>query len=181
LGRFGGLTRIGNCREKGDFSGFISGRLGAGLGFGQPAAAEFFLRDVGKVGFDVEDGGAVEHVNAANVEGGAVAAEEFDVGEGDGIGTARRAGGEDAMRAVVTGRRGDEVVTLGLVEKPKDAEVREAFDVGEAGGEFGQDFQGAFDIVLRSKASGDIASLGVGGDGVSDRLRGEHGLILVYW
>lgn len=75
--------------------------ISPGLGFGEPAATEFFGGDAGHVGLDVEYGSAVEHVDASDAQFGTVAAEEFDDGECDWVGTAGRARSEEAVRSVV--------------------------------------------------------------------------------
>jgi len=49
--------------------------LVACLGFGEPASAEFFFGDTGEIRFDVENGSAIEHIDATDVENGAFAAE----------------------------------------------------------------------------------------------------------
>ena len=83
-----------------------------------------------------------------------VAAEQLDDREGDGVGTARRARGEDAVRALLIGGwMGDQVVAVGAVEGPDHEQMREALDVGEAGLERAQDFEFAFGIVFGAKAA----------------------------
>jgi hypothetical protein len=52
--------------------------------------------------------------------------------------------------------------------------VREAFDIGKAEFEFGQDFEDAFSFVFGARAFGDVVGFGVGSVGVSDWARGEH-------
>jgi len=42
---------------------------------GEPASAEFFFGDTGEIRFDVENGSAIEHIDATDVENGAFAAE----------------------------------------------------------------------------------------------------------
>ena len=149
------------------------GSAAAGFGFGEPAAAEVFGGDAGEVGLDVEDGCAVEHVDAVDVKGGSLAAEEADGGEADWVWPARGAGGEDAVRAVVGGRVGGEVEAVDAVEGPEDVEVGEALDVGEAGGELGQEAEDAFGFVLRAEAFGDIGGGMVWADDVADGVEGE--------
>jgi hypothetical protein len=149
----------------------------AGLGFGQPAAAYLLSWDAGKVGLEIENGGAVEHVETADVQGIAIAAEEFDDGESDGIWAARRAGGEDAVRAVVDGRSAEQLIIFGAVEDPDDEQVREAFDVGEAEGELREDFEDAFGFVLGAGTFWDLLSVVVGTFYVSDGLRGKHDVV----
>ena len=102
-------------------------------------------------------------------------AEEFDDGESDGIGTARRAGREDPVGAVVDGRSAEQFVIFGAIEDPENEQVRKAFDVGEAECEFRQDFEDAFGIVLGARAFGDLLGVVVWTLNVSDGLRRKHG------
>jgi len=182
------LRRLSQAGEKGcgfAVCGEVESRLfrggfSTGFGFGEPASAETFLGNAGKVGFDVEDGSAIEHVHAAHVQARAVAAEKFYRGQADGIGAAGGAGGEDAVGTVVAGWAGDEVVALGAVEDPEDDQVGKTFDVGEAWGEFRQDFEGALGLMLCAEAFGDVAGVGVGSEGASDGLGSEHGVIFAW-
>jgi hypothetical protein len=48
------------------------------------------------------------------------------------------------VSAVIGGRVSNQIEALGAIEFPKNDQVREAFDVGKAGGEFGKNFQRAF-------------------------------------
>jgi NTE family protein len=148
--------------------------LFAGFGLGEPAAAEFCFGDTGKIRLEIEDRSAVEHVDAADVEIGAVATKQFNGGESDRIRAERRAGGEDSVRTVVGGRIGDKVETLGAIKFPDDDEVREAFDVGEAGGEFREDFEDAVGGVLGAEAFWYVGRLFVGAGDEADGARGEH-------
>jgi hypothetical protein len=149
------------------------------FGFGQPSAAEILGGDGGHVGFDVEDGGAVEHVDAADMEGWAVAAEQFDNSEADGVGAARGARGEDAVGAAVGGALADELKTFGAVEDPQDEQVGEAFDVLQSGGEFREDFEDAFGVVGDANAFGDGSGGRVGAADDSDGTWDKHGEIVV--
>ena len=88
------VTQIPRSRNSGETWGtlcFYSGKSTAGsnqqaderelqllvacLGFGEPASAEFFFGDTGEIRFDVENGSAIEHIDATDVENGAFAAE----------------------------------------------------------------------------------------------------------
>lgn len=102
------------------------------LSCGEPATAQLFGRDAGQVRFDVEDRSSIEHIDRANLEFGAGATKQFDDRDADGIWTAWRSRGEDAVRAVVGGWGAQQLEALGAVELPEDDEMREAFDVGEA-------------------------------------------------
>ena len=104
----------------------------------------------------------------------AIAAEEFNDGESDGVGTPRGAGGEDAVRAIIDGRRAEQIESLGAVEYPEDEQVGEALDVGEAGGELRQDFEDAFRFVFGAGAFGDLFCVLVRASDVADGLGGEH-------
>jgi len=50
------------------------------LRLGEPSALEPFLGDTGEVGLDVEDRGAVEHVETADAQRRALASQELDHG-----------------------------------------------------------------------------------------------------
>lgn len=60
------------------------------------------------------------------------------------------------MSAVIGRRVSNQIEALGAIEFPKNDQVREAFDVGKAGGEFGKNFQRAFGLVFSAEASGDV-------------------------
>ena len=51
---------------------------------------------------------------------------------------------------VFAGRRAEELETFRTIEDPDDEEMREAFDVREAGFELRQDFENAIRLVLRA-------------------------------
>jgi hypothetical protein len=55
--------------------------------------------------------------------------QEANYGEPDGIGAARRAGGEDPVSPIVAGRPTEKLVARGLVEDPDHVEMGEPFDV----------------------------------------------------
>ncbi len=62
-------TKFVRFRKITDSSFHIVGSDGSGLallGFREPTATEFFRRDAGHVGLDVEDRRAVEHIHAAH-------------------------------------------------------------------------------------------------------------------
>jgi hypothetical protein len=139
------------------------------FGFRHPAAAQVLLGDAGQIRLDVEDRRSVEHVNAADVQGLTVATEEFDDGEGDGIGASRGSRREDSVRAVVDGRSAEQLESFGAVEDPEDEEVREAFDVSEAELEFREDCEDALSLVFGAGSFGDVFRFGVRSFGVSDR------------
>jgi hypothetical protein len=139
---------------------------------------EFFFGDAGEVRLDVEDGGAVQHVNASHVEVGAFAAEEFDGGQGYRVWTKWGTGGEDSVGTIVRGRCAEQVESLGAVELPDDDEMGEAFDVGEALFELGQDFEYAFGVVFSAETFGDVFGGGEGTADVADGAGGEHRFIL---
>ena len=108
------------------------------------------------------------------MKGCALAAEELDDGESDGIWTARRAGGEDSVRAIVDGRRAEKFESFRAVEDPYNEEVRETLDVGEAGFELWKDFENPFGFVFSAGAFGDLLRALVGTLHLPDRLRGKH-------
>jgi hypothetical protein len=145
----------------------------ARLGLGQPAAAQLRFGNTRQVGLDVEDGRAVEHVDASDVEPRPVAPQQLDDGEGDRVRPPRRAGGEDAVRSVVDGRHADEAVALGSVEDPEHEEVREALDVREPRLEVGPDVEDALGLVLRAGAFRDLRRVVERAPHAADRLEGH--------
>src|SRR5579863_7513234 len=153
--------------------GVVSG-LFARLSFRKPAAAEAFSRDAGHVGLDVEDGRAVEHIDSANVELGAVAAHQLDDGQRYGVGATRGARGEYAVRALVERGAADQFEAFRPIESPDDKEMREALDVGQARLEFGEDFEDAFRIMFCAEALGNGSGIGVGAAHEADGSGNEH-------
>lgn len=126
------------------------------LGFGEPSATELFLRDAGEVWLDVEDGSSVEHVDSPDMQTGTFAADQFDYGEPDRVGTSWGTRGEDSMGTIVGRRLSDQFEFSGAVEGPQNNQVREAFNVGEAGFELRQNLEGTFGFVFRPEAFGDF-------------------------
>ena len=90
----------------------------ARFGFRQPAAPNCVGGDAGEVRLEIKNRSAVEHVEAANVKGSALAAKKLDDGESDGVGAARRAGGEDSVRAIIDGGRAQKFESVRAVEDP---------------------------------------------------------------
>ena len=76
-----------------------------GFSFSKPAATELLGRDAGHVRLEIEDGSAVEHVDATDVELCSFTAEKFDYGQGDRVGATWGTGRKDSVRAIVGGRR----------------------------------------------------------------------------
>src|ERR1022692_5206026 len=74
------------------------------LSFGQPPAAQAFGWDTGQVGFDIENGCSIQHIDATNMQLAAFAVTQFHDGQANRVRTARRSGGKHAMRPIV-GRR----------------------------------------------------------------------------
>lgn len=148
--------------------------LTASLGIGQPATAQRFGRNAGQVGLDVEDGSPVEHIHAADVHESAITSEELDNSQADGIRAPRRSRGENTVRTIIHRRRAEQFESFGAIKDPKDEQVREAFEVGEAEFKFGQDFEDAFGFVLGAGTFGDFFSLAVGSFGVANSDRCKH-------
>ena len=116
----------------------------------------------------------MQHVDATDVQAGAFAAKQFDDGHADWIWAARRSRGEDAVRAIVGWRSAEQLKALRAVELPEDDEMREAFDVGEAGLEVGQDIEDAIGLVPCAEAFGNLAGAFVRAGYIADWSRGEH-------
>src|SRR5690242_21073036 len=95
------------------------------FGFGQPAAAEFFRRDAGHIRLEVENGRAVEHIKAANVQAVAAAAEDFDDCQPDRVRATRGSCGEHPVRTPVDRRGTEKLEVLGAVKLPNYKKVRE--------------------------------------------------------
>jgi hypothetical protein len=96
----------------------------------------------------MEDGSVVEHIHTSDMQIGAFAAHEFDDGHGDRVWTKRGAGSKYTVRSIVRGWSAKEFEASRTVELPEDDEVGEAFDVGEARLELGQDFEDAIGLVF---------------------------------
>ena len=114
-----------------------------------------------KYGFDIEDRRTVEHIHAADMEHTALATEQFDDRQANGIWTFSRSRGEDTMGPVVARRHREQLEAGRPVEYPQDIEVRKALDVGETGLVMGRDLQRADGIVLGSWTFGDVLGLRV--------------------
>ena len=89
----------------------------------QPAALDLILWHARKIRLDVEDGRAVEHVDAVHSQLRAVAAEQPHDSQADGIGTLGRARGEHAVRPIVQWRVRDEARTLSAMKDPDHDQV----------------------------------------------------------
>src|SRR5437773_1987139 len=64
----------------------LPGRLlSSRFSFGEPAPAQFLFGDAREIGLDIENRRAVEHVNAAHMQIGAVAPKQFNCGKSDRI------------------------------------------------------------------------------------------------
>lgn len=151
--------------------------LFSGFGFGEPAAAQFFFGNTREVGLEVENGCAVEHVDAAHMQIRAIAAEKFDCGQSNGIRTQWRSGRKHAVRPIV-GRRGcGEFESLAAIKFPDDDQMGESLDVGEPGFEFGKDFEHAIGVVFRAETLGDVAGAFIGTTYEADGARSKHGAV----
>ncbi len=116
----------------------------------------------------------MQHIDAADVEFGALAAKQFDDRHADRIWTARRPRGEDAVRTIVGGWSAEQVEALGAVELPEDDQMREAFNVSESGLKLREDVEDALGLVLWAEAFGNLAGVFVGTGDIADGLRGKH-------
>src|SRR5437868_5333389 len=121
------------------------------LGFGQPAAPKLVGGDAGHIWLDVQDGRAVQHVDAAHVQVGALAAEQADDCKADGVWAARRAGGKNAVRPVVEGRVAGQFKALRAVECPEHEQVREALDIEQPSLKLRQNAQNAFRLMRNAE------------------------------
>ncbi len=110
----------------------------------------------------------------------AFTAKEFDDREADGIGATRRTGRENAVRASVDGRSAEQFISFRAIEHPENEQVRETFNVGEAGFELRKYFERAFGLVLGTEPLGDFFGAGVWTLHVADGLRGEHGSMIAF-
>ena len=134
---------------------------------------------IGDVGFDVEDGGAVEKVAAAEVELGAVNFLEFNNGESDGVGAKVGAGGKDTESFVSAKARGADGGfpwgVGGLVEEEDDPEMGELFEPaqGIGGVEGGQKFEGGGGTFHETGLSGNSKFFVVAGVENTDGLKGD--------
>src|SRR5206468_2735433 len=138
-----------------------------------------FFGNTGEVWLDIENGRAVEHVDAAYVQVGAIAAQQLDRGQSNWIGTQRRSGRKHAVSPIVGRRRCCKFEALAAVELPYDDQMREALDVGEPGFELRQDFEYAVGVVFRAESFGNFAGVFVRTADESDGTRSKHGLRLL--
>ncbi len=88
--------------------------------------------------------------------------EQFHDGQANRIGPARRSGGKDAVRTIVERRRTQQLEPLRAIKFPENKEMREAFDVGKAGLEVGQNCEHAFGVMLCAEALGNGTRVFVG-------------------
>src|SRR5262249_38256098 len=93
------------------------------LGLGQPATAQVFGWNRGKIGLEVENRSSVQHVNSAYVQTRPSLAQELHHGQANWIRPARRAGGEYTMGPVVAGRGSHQLVAFGAIENPHHEEM----------------------------------------------------------
>lgn len=148
------------------------------LCFGQPPPAQLLYRDTRHVGFEVEDRGPIEHVDAADVESWTLAAQQLDDREPDRIRPSWRTRCEDAVGHVIDRRPTDEIESLGPIEDPQHEEVRKALYVFQSGLEHGQDIEDTFEVVFRAEPLGNGGGFRVRAPNISDGLRYEHVLRL---
>ena len=103
---------------------------------------------------------------------------QFDYRESNGIRTPGRAGRENAVWAVITGRRSQQFETLRAIKDPDDKQVRETLNIGKSSLEFRQYFQRPLRFVFRPQTFGNLLRARVRASHVTDRLESEHGLII---
>jgi len=103
-----------------------------------------------------------------------LATEKFNDSESNRVWTSGGASCEDAVRAVVDGRSAEQLEPLGAIKHPQDDQMRETFDVGEAGCELREDFENSFGFVLGAWTFRDFMRVLVGSSRVSDGLWGKH-------
>ena len=78
------------------------------------------------------------------------------------------------MGLIVDGRRAQQLKSLGAIEYPYHEYVRETFDVGESGFEFGPDLNLSFSVMFGSEAFWDLICFLVRTSNNADRLWCEH-------
>src|SRR5260370_15978793 len=96
------------------------------------------------------------------------AAQQFDHSEANGIGTARRPGGEYAVGLVVGRWSADQLEALGTIEGTNHKQVRKSINVGKAKFKFRQDIQRSFRLMPSSQALGNSSRVQVGTMNKSD-------------
>ena len=141
---------------------------------GDPAAAQLFLRNAGKIGLDVEDRRAIEHVYSVHVQDAALTAFQFNYSEGDGVGAARRTRGKYAVRPLFEWRASDQVEAFRAIESPDDEQVREALDIHKSGLKFGENLEHSIGIMSGAQSFGDGLGVGVRAANKSDGLWREQ-------
>src|ERR1700739_2457565 len=105
-------------------------------------------RNIGEVGFYIENRGAIEHIDSADVKARTLAAEKFDHSQANRIRALRRARCEDAVGAIIAGGRANQFEAFGAIEGPAHEQVRKALDIREAEFEFRLYFENAIRAVL---------------------------------
>jgi len=90
---------------------------------------------VGHVGLDVKDGGAVQDVHIAQVDGVARNPGQLQHGQADGIGARGRAGGENAVVGIVEERPHHQGKALHPMEMVEQENMGKTFQVAQAPGE----------------------------------------------
>ena len=80
------------------------------LSLSQPPTAQFFCRNTGQVGLDIENWSAIEHIDPTNMQVNPFPAKQLNGGKANRIRTSRRPRGKYTMLPVVGGRRRQQVV-----------------------------------------------------------------------
>jgi hypothetical protein len=105
-------------------------------------------RNIREVGFDIENRGAIEHIDSADVKAGALAAQEFDHGQTYRIRAPRRARGEYTVGPVIAGWHANQFESFGAIKGPDHEQVRKTLDIRETKFEFRLDFENALRAML---------------------------------
>ena len=154
----------------------------SGVG-GHPAGARVWgVVEAFDVGFDVEEGGVVEDVDAADGKAVLVDGDEFDEGEADRAGAEGGSGGEEAAGDGVEEGGDEELGGACEVEVVEQVDVGEAVEVFEGGGEVGEEFHGACGVGGAGGLDGHVVEGVEGGVDDADGFEGDglgfHGCII---
>ncbi len=108
---------------------FSAGSVRSRFGLREPTASQLVRRNARKVGLQIDDWSAIQHVDTSNSQMPSFPAQHFNRGKANRIWTTWGSSREYSMLAVIGGRLADELISLAPVEYPHDHQVRETLDI----------------------------------------------------
>src|SRR5579871_2014711 len=127
------------------------------FGLCQPAAPQLLRGNAAQIGLNVQDRRAIQHVDSANVQVAALAAEQLKDSQANRIRPPRRPCREDPVRPVIRGRRTGQLEAAGAVELPEHEQMREALDISKPWLIFRKDLEHTLGCMLRTQSLGNCA------------------------